>query len=84
MCQGNIYKKIRLERKKVHHKYFEVEKNSGDLGGNLDIQVPDDGRLISLESRLHKWFGCQVTAVSKVDCKSMSAKGMISRKKKCQ
>ena len=43
MCQGNIYKKIRLQRKKVHHKGFKVEKktkkkkNSGDLGGNWDV-----------------------------------------------
>jgi len=47
----------------------------------INYKFQDDRHVILLESRLHKWFGCQVTAVPKVDSKNMCAKGMISRKK---
>ena len=40
--------------------------------------------LILLKPRLHKWFGYQVTVVSKVDSKNLCPKGMISRGKMCQ
>jgi len=45
------------------------------------FKFPDDGRLISFESHLHKWFGCRVTAVSKVYSKNVCSKGMVLRKK---
>ena len=45
------------------------------------FQFPDEGHLILLESHLHKWFGCQVTGVSKVNSKNVCQKGMISREK---
>jgi len=44
------------------------------------FEFPDDVHLILFESHLHKWFGCRVTAVSKVDSENVFPKG----RKNCQ